>query len=715
MGAHAAWPAALALFAAAVTLATAEFDHQAHAKPGGPYYAVDWDGDGGESVTLDATESHSHYFAHGPPPKSGKIVAYHWVSGHTGKTLINTKMPHISGFFFQGVTILKLTVTDNMGDKASGWTYIQVRKPHKWENKKPVVKSLDPPSGPLGAGIYTVKIEGSNFYNNPKVTFGGVPVEITVESDTEIIARSPKAFVPGKMQVVVTNGFGKSAQKVTYTIKKTIAAAVAFDETTIKNKNGNGDFKIADITCIRIGPDGRYYAGSQNGFIHKFALNRKLHVTDSCKSENVGPKRSVLGINFHPEEWSTPRAYITTSELYWKKNKSPDGWANGDVEVWTSVASAECMAFSHTVITGLPVANHDHGASAIEFANNGDLYISVGGTTNAGIHTNGDQVGGIPESPLSGAILIAKLSLGPKFAGKVEYNQMKDPGTANVVGGSIKVFAAGFRNVFGMTRHSNKHLYAMDNGPNSGYGPAAIGCGKPGPQLAFADKLTLVTEGSYYGHPNFNRGRADKRQCIFRKGDTKGLPKTQFSPPLATLPSSTNGIIEYTANTFGGQMRGNLLLSKLSWGEDGQLYRVQLKNKGLSVASNPTPFLDKSGLSIVMGPFGEIIMPKLKQNKIVAYVPKDDTHEALRVISVTPRRGPAGGVNPVLITGDGFFEGVKIFFNGRECLTYKSRARNSVWCQVPPGKPSETVTVVAKQGGLSSKPSGHSDYEYMAY
>lgn len=36
--------------------------HQAHAKPGEPYKLVDWDGNGQEEVTFDATESHSHYF-----------------------------------------------------------------------------------------------------------------------------------------------------------------------------------------------------------------------------------------------------------------------------------------------------------------------------------------------------------------------------------------------------------------------------------------------------------------------------------------------------------------------------------------------------------------------------------------------------------------------------------------------------------------------------
>ncbi len=130
-----------------------------------------------------------------------------------------------------------------------------------------------------------------------------------------------------------------------------------------------------------------------------------------------------------------------------------------------------------------------------------------------------------------------------------------------------------------------------------------------------------------------------------------------FVPPLGLLESSTNGIIEYTANTFEGQLRGDLLLSKLSWGKTGELSKAKLSKNGEFLTEGPAPFLKDSSLSIVMGPFGEVIMPKYVGKKIVAFVPKDATHEALRVLAVTPRRGPRGGVNPVLITGNGFGKG----------------------------------------------------------
>jgi glucose/arabinose dehydrogenase len=37
------------------------------------------------------------------------------------------------------------------------------------------------------------------------------------------------------------------------------------------------------------------------------------------------------------------------------------------------------------IITGLPISDHDHGINAIEFGDEGELYINVGSNTNGGI------------------------------------------------------------------------------------------------------------------------------------------------------------------------------------------------------------------------------------------------------------------------------------------------------------------------------------------
>lgn len=38
-----------------------------------------------------------------------------------------------------------------------------------------------------------------------------------------------------------------------------------------------------------------------------------------------------------------------------------------------------------TVVSNLPVSDHDHGINGLEFGDKGELYILVGGNTNAGV------------------------------------------------------------------------------------------------------------------------------------------------------------------------------------------------------------------------------------------------------------------------------------------------------------------------------------------
>jgi hypothetical protein len=50
-----------------------------------------------------------------------------------------------------------------------------------------------------------------------------------------------------------------------------------------------------------------------------------------------------------------------------------------------SVLTGPSFAAPQAVITGLPVSNHDHALNGIAFDDNGDLLISVGSMTNAGV------------------------------------------------------------------------------------------------------------------------------------------------------------------------------------------------------------------------------------------------------------------------------------------------------------------------------------------
>lgn len=687
-----------------------DFDHQAHAKPGGPYFSIDWDGEGSVPLTLDASESHTHYFDIGPPPLSGKIVKYDWYSTNTGALLLSTDTPYLSASFYLGVTVLRLVVTDSTGDVAEAYTYVSVRDPIPGENQSPTVKWITPSNGPANGGT-VVTVHGEGFYNKPMVIFDGNVITPEVVSSVELRLRVPKVPGPRTVQVYVSNGFGSSAQYAEFQYIATVGNEVRFRQDYVKTESGT-NFSIPEISSIKLGPDASYYAGSLSGHIHIFRIDRSLTVKSSCQSDNAGPGRSVMGLAFHPNEHWPIKLYVTTSTLDWQEKLTGADWNNGQVEVWGRMSKADCLSRSRILITGLPVSADDHGVNSLLFTSEGTLLVAVGGSTNAGVHLN-DHTGGIPESPLSGAILMFNL-FNESFQGDITYTNFFEPGLTNLQSGSVTVFASGLRNVFGMTVHSNGKVYAMDNGPNNGFGVAATGCNTAGGQVWSEDKLLCIQKGSYYGHPNWNRGRYDPRQCVFVNHDESS--NAEYTAPMAMIESSTNGILEYTANTFKSALRGELLLSKLSWGGNGLLLRAKPDQDGTGLAKNPQELYADSGLSIEMGAYGELLMPKIKQAIILALVPDEEFEDALNVIAVVPRRGPPEGGNTVLVTGSGFESGVRVYFGELECTSYGALAEDgsSIECQVPKfsaGK--RIVDVVAKYESLQSHPSKLGEYEYM--
>ncbi|CAN8075047.1 unnamed protein product [Agarophyton chilense] len=684
-------------------------DHQAHAKPGGPYLSVDWNDEGMNAVTLDATQSHTHYFDHGPPPMSGSIVKYQWFSINSGAKILETASPYLSANFFLGVTILKLIVTDNTGDEASGYTFVEVRQPHPGENLKPYIASIHPQSGATHGGTI-VTVRGIGFYNNPQVYFANELIQPHIVSDTELNFRVPSVKESQTVNVYVTTGFGTSAQDIQFTYVASQESPIKFRATYVKKMDGS-EYDLAQLTTFKLGPDARYFAGSLNGFVHVLDIDDAQIVRSSCKSDNAGEGRSILGLAFNPREQQHLRVYISTSTLFWRSKGNHLSWDNGKIEIW-SPKESKCLAHEQNLVTGLPVSANDHAVNGLVFTNDGALLVAIGGSTNAGVHTHGDKIGGIAESPLSGAILSFDLNI-VGFDGHIKYSEREDPGSARITSGNVQVFASGVRNVYGLTTHSNGGIYGLDNGPNNGFGPIATGCNTAGRQEEFQDKLLYITEGSYYGHPNWNRARDDPRQCTFVRGDAEAFEG--YSKPMAILESSTNGIVEYTANSFNSRLRGQFVLSKLSWGERGSLKLARLDGMG-TLAELPYELHNDSGLAVEVGLRGELFMPKVKQSRILTMVPIEPEEDEMRILTVTPRRGVASGGNFVMINGVGLDESVRIYFGGIECTNYEDYASDgrSVRCRVPTFQGgSKNVSVVGMKGLLQTTPSGQGEYEYI--
>lgn len=507
---------------------------------------------------------------------------------------------------------------------------------------------------------------------------------------------------------------------------------VRFRKTFLK-RNGTV-WKMPQLTSITLGPDGRYYIGSLGGYVHAVTTDLFGTAVEShCRSEHVGTHRSILGLAFNPAQPRTFALYASTSVLYWRSKRyllSVDGWANGEV-ITMKKHKQRCLVKSKTVLSGLPISNYDHSVNALAFDNRGRLLVSIGCTTNAGVSRRDDGLGGVPDSPLSGSFVVADV-LRKGFNGHVKYNQYKNPGTANIVSGDVELFAVGIRNSFGAVMHSNGELYATDNGANPKYGVESAGCrpwqtAKPAHEK---DTLKRVAHGKWYGFPNRNRGRFDKAQCIhvrptltnetrfYRRkypAFTESEGWERFQPALVKLDASTNGIVEYTANTFGAQLRGDLFATKFAVHAGGLTVRIKLDHDDPDKVRAVVPVAQHSGLGVAMTGTGALLMPRVYQGVVAALVPREWDPKRVVVTSVLPVRGPAGGGNDVTVTGWNLWKGVTVRFGARVCRRVRdvSPDGRSLRCTAPGGDRGAKVPVVAYASTKRRSSSYGFEYMYM--
>ncbi len=362
--------------------------------------------------------------------------------------------------------------------------------------------------------------------------------------------------------------------------------------------------EITEPTALAFGPDGRLYVGQLDGQI--VALTLTGHdVTGVEMIATADTFQTVLGIAFSPADGAL---YVSHTRLYGGEDGNPYPGA---------ISRLAAPAYERVdVITGLPASTAEHGTNGITFDADGQLYIAQGGTSNNGVPSERFPR---PETPLSAAILIANVA-DPGFDGAISY---EPPGEAsdvvNLSGGDVRVFAAGFRNVYDLVAHSNGNVYATDNGPNAPDGDASLDCAAAGEAVHGPDELNLIVDGHWYGHPNRNRGREDARQCTYRAPDDAS---GEAAPPIATLGyfTSADGILEYRSDAFGGIMQGDLVY--VEWAQ-GRIWRVQLGPEGRSVdaISQLVPDALNRPLDIVEGADGTLYIAEMAADRIAYLAP----------------------------------------------------------------------------------------------
>jgi IPT/TIG domain/Glucose / Sorbosone dehydrogenase len=320
----------------------------------------------------------------------------------------------------------------------------------------------------------------------------------------------------------------------------------------------------------------------------------------------------------------------------------------------------------------------------IQFGNNGELHINIGSNTNGGVPGGLSGSGILKENYFSASNVVANLS-NPLFDGFIEYDALDDGTPINYNG--VSVFAPGLRNPFGLTLHSNGNFYATDNGPNTGYGKMKVGCG-PSDLLTDQqreDKLVRLIKDKYYGHPNPKRATVlqDPRQCVWRNPTEP--TSANYQSPIGVVLSSATGIIEYQADHFNGQLRGNLIHVKYK----KELLRTVLSEDGLTANPLTLPgltLLGQNGLDVAQAPNGNLIEVRYTTSSLFLSQPLESATAAIRVGSVFPTRGSLAGGTTLRVYGLNFGTSATVTVGGISCPIVGAVTNTFLQCTLP-GRP----------------------------
>ncbi|HEX5011281.1 MAG TPA: IPT/TIG domain-containing protein, partial [Planctomycetota bacterium] len=514
----------------------------------------------------------------------------------------------------------------------------------------PVIDAITPPDGSLAGGNVVV-LDGVGFFPaaSTHVLWGdavlGLADGLDIQADQITFTTPPHAA--GVIVVKVSTPAG-------------VSNAASFDYT---GSTGTVNFAhvaavpLASPTSAEWGPDGRLYVATMSGEIKALSFDESWNVVAQASYLGTSqlPNHQAMGITANPfDPPGAVRLYVSHDWLY----ADGGGAVTQPSTYWGQVSVLSGPAFDapQPLVTGLPQPNTGHAVNGLQFDNAGDLLVAVGSTSNAGIKfiTMGD----LPESPLSAAIIKARTSL-PGFSGAVTYVSATTgtPVTDQRLGessllapGHVLVQGAGLRNPYDLVYTTRRTLYATDNGPNAGYGPASTG---PTTQTPDApdnpDELLLVEAGNYYGSPNRARGLVDARQDVYH--DPWGASQADvFTQTLVTLPSSTDGVVEYRSDAFGGALRGALIAQKWL----GEARRITLAPDGRSVLDVQTVLPATGALDIVTGPGGALITIDYSNSEVEVLVPVEPPTTALQVLDIQPWRAPASGARPFVLGGRNF-------------------------------------------------------------
>ncbi|CAN8070655.1 unnamed protein product [Agarophyton chilense] len=606
---------------------------------------------------------------------------------------------------------------------------------------KPILAGLTPSDGPDSGGT-SVKVTGYGLFQPLTVSFGGTAVTPggTINSE-QFFVTSPPSGSSSIAQVSVTSGGGLPSNSLEFSYGST-CDSIGFDSVDMKTSSGGAVDFLELPTCVTIGGDGKLYMGTLGATVQVLGYDPvSLTVNSHCYSKsifdnnfkkgNFPSQRDILGITFDPRD-ATLKPYVSTSTLYWYDRNRVDlsnkgAWRNGAIDRLKKGSdpgdAKVCLVYDQRIVTGLPVSNHDHGVNQVLFTQSGDLLIAVGGFTNAGLPQY--KLGNFWENPLSAALVVAKLSKGGQFDGNIQYSNPDVPRLSQQISGDVSIYSPGLRNLFGMAMAGSGNIYGVDQGPNCDFGDTSTTCSDydeaaaesydmfadttwPGMvqhgcasfpfSIGRPDKVVHLTQGSWYGHPNIQRGGS---QCAWidpfdhKTADDKPAPSI-YKQAMATVKSSVTGIGEYRSDHFCGALRGDIIMSTH---KGGTIYRMGVN--GGSKTSGPDGLASGGGTAFIENAHGDLIFPMLREKRVFVLRPKVSTKGGIYIANAVPwRHGKAGGTS-VVIGGQNFGASPSVTIAGSPCPVSTSSDKEII-CKVPSSSAGLKDVVVNTSAGSAT-------------
>lgn len=369
---------------------------------------------------------------------------------------------------------------------------------------------------------------------------------------------------------------------------------IKFSQQSLISKTSN-----FGLSAVAISPDHRLYVGTLSGYIYRYTINPDGTLSNEERLDiirnNNGGARFITGLTFDPRSTDPSNPVLWVSHGQAKFGDTVSTYADNYTGKISRLYGTD-LSIYQDVVVNIPRSVKDHLNNQISFDPiKRNLYFVIPSMSAMG---RADSTwGNRPEEVSTAALFRLQLQTRGTRIGIEDWLADKgpinlDPNSSNPYNfykgtNPLRFYAYGIRNAYDMVWHSNGHLYVPANSSSAGGNTpddprtTTINESITGVQQSIDDYLFDVVEGGYYGHPNPTRG-----EYILNGGNpTAGAgndPQEVRDYPAGVQPESNyrgiaynfgahqspNGVIEYQSDTFGGKLKGQLLIARYAAGAD---------------------------------------------------------------------------------------------------------------------------------------------------